>query len=189
MTLEAWALAILLAKAPLSIADLPAYPGWEETQAERLERYQGIAHAAVEVGRTRTTVAKLLAVSFHESGWARDVDLGPCYRGKDGKSPRCDGGRASCMMQVRTDVHRWKSEDLFASREACFRAGLELLNRSGKACAKLGPLYAYDSYTGGACIDGVSLGHSRGLELFSLVERFRTWEPLASPTPSAKVGS
>lgn len=60
MTLEAWALALMINKAPLSIADLPAYPGWAETQAERLERYQGIVHAAVEVGKTKRIVTGAL---------------------------------------------------------------------------------------------------------------------------------
>ncbi len=179
MTLEAWALAVMLAKAPLSIADLPAYPGWAETQDERLERYRGIAHAAVEVGKTRATVGELLAVAFHESGFARDVDLGPtCYRGKDGKNTRCDSGRAVCVMQIRVDVHKWTATELFGSREMCFKAGLEILNRSRKACGKLDASHAYDSYAGGSCLDGVSLGHTRGLELFGLVSRFRAWEPL-----------
>lgn len=177
--LETWALQLMLAKAPLSIADLPAYPGWAETREERLDRYKGIAHAAVEVGKTKHVVAELLAIDFHESGFARDVDLGPCYRGKDGKSTRCDSGRAACGTQIRVDVHRWSAADLFGSRETCFRATLELLNRSRRACGKLDETHSYDAYAGGACLDGVSLGHTRGLELFSLVSRFRSWEPLS----------
>ena len=181
--LVAWAVALMLAKAPLSIADAPAFPGWSETQAQRLERYHGIAEAAVAVGRDRRTVAKLLAVSFHESGWARDVDLGPaCYRGKDGKSTRCDSGRAACMMQVRVDVHKqWTAAELFGDRAKCFTAGLEILEKSERACVSLGPDFAFDSYAGGFCIDNHELAtkaHVRGLELLHLSERFRAWEPI-----------
>lgn len=177
--LEARALALMVAKAPPEkVAALPAFPGWQETAAERLARYQGIAKAAVTVGKSWPRIATILAVSFHESGWARDVDLGPCYRGKDGKGSRCDSGRAACMMQVRTDVHRqWKSGDLFVSREACFKAGLEIIERSQRACLKLGPSYRFDVYAGGWCQDGhaLTMGHERGLELVSLSDRFAAW--------------
>lgn len=182
--LVAWALALMLSKAPLSIADAPgAFPGYEESQAQRLERYQGIAEAVVAVGKDRRTVAKLLAVSFHESSWARDADIGPCYRGKDGKSMRCDSGRAACQMQVRVDVHKqWTAEELFGDRRKCFTAGLEILKKSEHACVTLGPEYAFDSYASGSCVDGhelLSKAHVRGLELFHLSERFRAWEPAA----------
>lgn len=181
MDITAWALALMVAKAsPERLAALPAYPGWEETAEERLERYKGIADAAVKVGKTKGRVATLLAISFHESGWARDVDLGPCYRGVDGKSVRCDGGRAACMMQVRTDAHpQWKAEDLFASREECFRVGQIIIDRSERACRRHGPDYAFDVYAGGQC--GVtSVGqhyHKKGLELLGFVRDFYRWMP------------
>lgn len=177
--LAAWALSAMLSKSPpAKMATLPAFPGWSETAEERTERYRGIAHAAAVVGVDRHTTATLLAISFHESGWARDVDLGPsCYRGADGKSVRCDSGRASCMMQVRTDVHtQWTAAELFGDREKCFRAGLEIVRRSQRACSKLGPDFALDAYASGSCLDGkMSIGHQRGLELVNLVRTFEAF--------------
>lgn len=186
--LAAYALGLMLAKAPLSIADAPAYPGWSETQEQRLERYKGIAEAAAEVGKTKAVAAELLALSLHESGWSRDVDLGLCYRGKDGKSTRCDSGRAACLMQVRTDVHReYKAEELFADRKKCFAAGLAVLNRHKRQCAKLSPDHAYDGYASGSCLDGMSLSsvHARktSLELFAMVKKFQSWVPATTLTP------
>jgi hypothetical protein len=168
----------MLAKAPPErLTALPAFPGWQETVEERTTRYERLADAAIVVGKTRERVALLLAVSYHESGWAPDVDVGPCYRGADGMGMRCDGGRAACVMQVRVDAHpEWKADELFGSREACFRAGLTLLERSRRACSKLGPDFFLDAYAGGTCEAGWTQGHAKGLELLRLAQRFRKFE-------------
>jgi len=174
--LETWALALMVAKSPPSrAATETAYPGWSETPEQRQERYAGIARAAVKVGRDRKTIGMLLALSFHESGWARDVDLGPCYRGRDGKGARCDSGRAACLMQVRTDVHhRVSAADLFADREKCFAEGLRIARGSIAQCSRIGIDHALDAYAGGSCdASETSTAHRRGLELLALVRSFQ----------------
>ena len=201
----AWAFALMtLAAPPERIAAMPAYPGWEETAEEREARYREIAEAAVRVafapdeqplfggpsGRAKTAAA-LLAVAFHESGFAKDVDLGPCYRGRDGRSTRCDSGRSACMMQVQVG-HRGKTTrgytqgDLFADREKCFQTGLDILRASERACrrAKTPPEHRWAAYAGGGCY---STAAKRGsAELVRFAERWIGRLPIP---PKEKPGS
>ncbi len=168
----------MLAKAPPDRA--VAYPGHEETTDQRTARYVDIAEAFATValdsqerslygnsdkGRAKTA-STLLAVALHESGFAHDADVGPCYRGRDGTSSRCDSGRAECLLQVRTDVHtQWAKGSLFASRTACVRAALSLLRRSFAMCRSTSP---FAVYAGGACLSGAT----RGRELAVMADSF-----------------
>lgn len=189
-TITTWALALLLWKAPPEkMASQYQLPGHEETVDQKTERYESIARDVIAVaydanekplyvglhGRAKTA-ATLLAIGFHESGFAHDVDIGPCYRGIDKKGGRCDGGASACVMQLKigtgTTVEGWTQSDLFSDRQKCFRAALHLLKRSSKACLKFGPDYAFAAYAGGMC----EFGHQRGLELLALVKRFYTHE-------------
>lgn len=164
-----WALALMLQAAPPApIAAAPAFMGWEETAEQRTERYVAIEHAAHAAAfdpaerplfagpRGRgLTEAMLLAVSNHESGWARDVDLGPCYPQRDKRTGyiRCDGGMSVCMMQVRMGARLtaegWTKEELFADREKCFRAGLHKLRRG--RCPHNEPRQLWAGYASGDC--------------------------------------
>jgi hypothetical protein len=162
---------------PARLAAQPAWPGWEETAEQRSERYDDIADAAHRVafdpaeppifagkyGRLRTTTL-LLGIAWLESGFARDVDLGPCYRGRDGASVRCDSGRSACLMQLQigrgVTAEGWTQAELFADREKCFRAALHLLRKSFAACTRHGSEHALDGYTVGVC--GSLIGAARG---------------------------
>ena len=189
MTLfKIWLLNLMLTfSPPEKVVEHQAFPGWEETVEERKERYADIADDVIEVvwgkdehgafkndsvflgpqGRARTA-ALLLAVAFHESGYAPDVDKGPCYMGKYGKNGRCDGGRSVCMLQVmvgREYVTRtgekivprtregWTAQDLFEDRTKCFRAGMAKMRASMRMCARAGlPLeHQLTAYGAGTC--------------------------------------
>jgi hypothetical protein len=194
-----WALALITWKAPAEIAvHHNQYPGHTETVEQINARYLAIATDVATVaydpaekplyagafGRART-MTTLLAVAFHESGFAHDVDVGPCYRGKDGKGSRCDGGRSACMLQrlvgTGTTPEGWTQADLFADRQKCFRSGLHRIASSFRQCGKLGPDYVFDGYAGGLCelsVNGVSTTrHTRGLELVSYSSDFYRHAP------------
>jgi len=170
--MSAWILLLLLWLAPPErYAALPAYPGWAETVEQRTERYRAIATdiAAVvsdpqerpavggQVGRARSA-ALLVAVAFLESGFAPDADKGPCWRGLDGRGPRCDGGLAVSAWQIRIGAGKtpegWNREDLFADRRKAVRVALHLVRRSVNACRKLAPAYWLSAYTSGSCARG-----------------------------------
>src|SRR5512139_1111558 len=113
---------------------VPVMPGHEETDDAKRARLTSIAEDAAAValdpdvrplfagplGR-EATAAAILAVAYHESGFAADVDSGRCYRVGAFKS-RCDHGRAVCLMQI-------QNADI-ADRRECFRVGLAGLRRS-----------------------------------------------------------
>lgn len=82
-------LSVLLLLAPPSRAQ--HLPGWEETEEQAQTRFQSIANDIAAVARNRVEAAALIGVSFHESGFAPDVDAGTCYR-LGSWHTRCDGG-------------------------------------------------------------------------------------------------
>ena len=181
MSLEAFALAAILAHAKPETVSQYAAPGHAETVDEVRARFASIASDAAVVAHEKPlyagargderTVATLLALAFHESGYAHDVDVGPCYRGRDGKSLRCDSGRAACSLQVRTDVHReHTAAELFADRKLCFREGLRVLRSSMATCARSAPTDLFAAYAGGSC--SAPLAVKRGRELRALAKAF-----------------
>lgn len=186
-----WILSLMTAVAPPDkLAAQPQWPGWEETVTEKKARYEAIAEDLYEVvydpmvrslyggkhGRAMTA-ATMLAVIYHESGFARDVDQGPCYQGK-GASLRCDGGRSACMAQVQIGegtttlrshgIAGLTKADLFADRKSCFRIAEHLIRRSFTACAKQGPNAKLNAYASGVC----TLGEDRSIEILSIARRF-----------------
>lgn len=142
----AWILALLVYAAPPE--RLAAEPGWEETAEQRSARYAEIAAdiaavtyaptAPVLYGGPRArahTAALLVAVAVLESGLAADVDRGPCYRGRDGRGPRCDRGRSASCWQIRLEPGErtregWTQADLFADRRKAIRVALRLMRGS-----------------------------------------------------------
>lgn len=147
----AWILSLLLYAAPPDRLD--AMPGWTETPAARAARYQSIAEdvaavvyapgAIVLYGGPRArahTAALLVAVAVLESGLAADVDLGPCYRGRDGRSARCDRGRARCILQV----HDARAE---GNRRECIRIALRLMRGSFGLASGMGRDRGWDAAT------------------------------------------
>lgn len=187
-----WLFAIMVSAAPPErLASAYQFQGWEETADEKRARYESIASDLAEVmfssdvsplesgprGRARSA-ALVLAVAYHESGFAADVDKGPCFRGKDafGRDwhERCDGGSSACMLQVKVgegqSYEGWSREELFADRKKCFRAGYRLIQRSRRACSKLAPDLWLTAYAGGTCTN--PLGQVRSRELVGQARAF-----------------
>lgn len=187
-----WLLSLMVAFAPPEQkARASQLPGHEETVAEKTARYESIADDLFAVvydpnetplfkgpkGRARTA-ALVLAVAYHESGFAHDVDVGPCYRGKDGAGARCDHGRSACVMQLHvgngTTLQGYTQEELFADRKKCFRAGLGLLRRSFSECRNLPASHRLDAYASGVC----DRGQDGSERLMALMEKFVAKKPL-----------
>ncbi len=152
------AFAILLALSPLS-ARREALPGWAETADARAWRYASIAAdvaTAVEdacagrAGCERWALPLVLGIAWHESGFAADTESPDgCYRGHDGRGPRCDGGRAATMFQMqgsREERALWLGDRVAATREALRRA-----LRSWSACRALPVDARLSAYAGGRC--------------------------------------
>lgn len=192
---------------PEKLVLAPSFPGWAETAQHRLERYEAIATAIHEVAynpsekpmfhgpRGRAAVAALLlAVSYKESAWAHDVDVGPCYMGKNpGKWPRCDGGQSACPMQIKigsgTTKEGWSQADLFGDRRKCYAAGLRLIRQSYRACKNNHPDHRLNAYASGVC----GLGYVKSRERIGLSRRIlheRGPVPLdAESMPTARLPS
>lgn len=152
----AYLLALMLQAAPPArLAAGPQRPLHEEGAEARALRYRDLAEDLYRVayapdvpplfreesGRGRAmTAALVLAVAYHESGFAHDVDRGPCFRGRAGGVDyrlRCDGGASACVMQIHVGdgtFMGWTRDELFADREKCFRAGVAKLRSSLSRC-------------------------------------------------------
>ncbi len=135
-----------------------------EEPAAQLVRRENIARAAWTVahdphepalfggpqGRAKTALFMLSIASF-ESGYHRRVDNG---------EKRGDKGNSSCLMQVWTPCRScrtpdgWTGDDLVASHERCFRAGLHALAMSLERCAHLKGSDKFSLYTNGQCTTG-----------------------------------
>lgn len=156
MTLKALALAWMLRFAPLD--QLPQLPGHAETQEEGAARYEQIAEAiagACEDSKTqRSCVALLVAIGVGESRFARDADVGPCYRGK-GYETRCDGGLAASVWQAHAYGRDAQGEPvtvqrLFADRDLAAKHVLRVARWSLYRCRRL-PIEDRLAALGGGC--------------------------------------
>jgi hypothetical protein len=155
----AWAVSIMLGWAPVGKSRIKAAI---ETPEDGRARYLEIATAATKVaydpdvqplfggprGRA-ATLALMLSVAWHESGFRRDVDLGI------GKLSR-GSGKDSCLLQIRVGAGKtpqgWSHDDLVSDREKCFRAGLAVMKKSFGACRALDQRDWLGVYTRGACV-------------------------------------
>lgn len=161
-TLSAWVLSIMLATIP------PGKPRWPKEARESSEagraRYAQIARTIAEVSMDEDetpifsgphargkTAALLLTISFHESHWARHIDLGL------GPLSRRGGGVYHCMMQIavfkKKTPEGWTAKDLVKDRDKCFRRGLHILQRARRYCMskKYGPRSMLNLYASGHC--------------------------------------
>lgn len=179
--LAALALRALLALSPLA-APRETLPGWDESQEARWHRYRAIAddigaaaaHACsarpegdARARCERWSVAGLVGVAYHESGFAPDVDAGECYRG-GAHAGRCDGGASVSLWQIRAGgeegaVYR-------RNRRAAAIEALRRMSRSMNACRSLPTPLRLSAYSGGRCAaDGIAAQRSR--ELWRFIER------------------
>jgi hypothetical protein len=122
-------------------------------------------------------VALLLALASLESGFAPDVDVGPCYQG-GAYHGRCDGGASVSLWQIRigdgTTPEGWTREDLRNRRKAA-RVALRMAWWSMRRCAGRGQDSGLRAYASGDCNHGQAASAAR-LELARrLLERW-PWE-------------
>jgi hypothetical protein len=164
----AWAVSIMMTWAPPGRSRIK---NAIETPEEGRARYEQIAKAAAEVvydpnvrplfagpkGRA-ATMALMLSVAWHESGFRRDVDFGL------GKLSR-GSGKDSCLLQIRVGAGRtaqgWSHADLVSDREKCFRAGIEIMKKSFGACSHLEQGDWLSVYTHGGCVANEPFSRSR----------------------------
>lgn len=129
-----------------------ALPGHAETVDARTARYRSIAADIAAEGRDRDGAALLIAVTWHESGWAHDVDTGRCYRGP-GWEGRCDAGRAVCIAQIQAG--RRDREEARTDRRTCLRMGLAGVRRSLATCRTSTPQHRFAGLSG-SCARGLA---------------------------------
>jgi len=185
--LAAWLLSIMLSASPPGKSRHPVEA--IESAAQGKARYAAIARAIAQVSldpkeqplyqgeqARAQTAALLLAISFHESTWRRDVDLGtgPAARG---------GGRYWCMMQIAVDKGKtaegWTGTQLVQNRQRCFRTGLHILQRGKRFCDKQRGGSFINHYASGYCDRG-------GQAVAQRLRTYRRWlrkHPVPKPTP------
>src|SRR5262249_45961253 len=133
----------------------PTYPEATETAEDRTFRYTEIAAdiaRAVEgmpEGQGRRGAAEILvAIGFHESGFAFDVDVGPCAPGRL-RIGGCDGGRARSLWQLQA----WEPDQgdgAPSQRSQAAREALRRAFRSLSACRDLAREERLAMYAGGS---------------------------------------
>ena len=179
-TTAAWLLSVMLTTLPPGKIVRPA-DAVESPDAGR-ERYVAIARAIAEVvhdpderpvyrgglGRERSA-ALLLAVSYFESSWRRDVDLGI------GKLAFGDTGRSCGLFQAHvgrgSTPEGYSCSDLVADRKKAARSALAAMRRSANACRTLGPYDILRVYASGSCEKGGKESRvrvSKAMDWFSL---------------------
>lgn len=139
-----------------------------ESEDDRRARFHEIAfdvsdiaaedsdHPAVQ----RRAAALLVGIAWHESGFALDVDVGPCASARL-QVGGCDSGRAKGLWQI-------QGYDVPTRRDGA-RLALRLARRSLSACRKLPVPERLAAYAGGTC---ESLGgRKRSCELWAVVRR------------------
>jgi hypothetical protein len=175
--LSAWAVAVMLAAIPPGKFQTPVEA--VEPEAETRSRYDALAKGLAEVvldpeerplypgprGRPQTA-ALMLALSYHESGWRRDIDLGI------GKKVR-PGRQYWCVMQVGLDgaaktAEGYTGPELTADRRRCFRAALHRLQQTRGSCRAQGSDAWLRSYSAGDCSRGAKPADQR-------MGTFRRW--------------
>lgn len=183
------ALAALLSLSPLDSPRI-AFPGWEESGEARRARYESIAEdvarAATEACGDRgepcrrRSVAILLGLAWHESGFAPDTESPEgCWRGRDGKGSRCDSGQAATLWQMQGSAEEraaWLRDRAQAARVALRRA-----SRSLGACRRLPEDDRLAAYAGGRCEGADALRRSR--ELTAAIARASRVLPALATTP------
>ena len=161
--------------AKMCLADGPTPPSQGcikeniETKADREVRYMDIANAVVDsvYGDTlsenptpkhilgfygdrklEASLSMVLAISYMESGFRKDVDLGI------GKG-RGDHGNSCCVMQILVGKNQtaegWTCDDLVSDRRKCFTSGYRIVRQSFGGCYNLPLEYRLTQYASGQC--------------------------------------
>lgn len=132
-----------------------------ETSSEREDRYREVAEAVAKAveqeqpvapGSKFLTAAVVLGLTFEESRWRKDVDLGT--------DPATQGERTGqwCMGQINIgkgkSTHGWTGPELVADRVKCFREVITSARMSWNACQG-DPAHRLATYASGSCSKGL----------------------------------
>ena len=182
MTAAAWILSILLALTPAK-----PQPGHEETPEQYRARMGEIAtviadgvygehHGPLLAEGADATAARLIAVAYMESGFSHDADVGPCYRGRDGRGARCDAGRSVSLWQIQIGNARtpegYVKADLWDRRKA-ERVAQRKIVASASCVRDFGPDAALNAYASGMC----SRGHRESAARLALARKLLALHP------------
>ena len=155
--LAEWLLAAALAFAPPEKAK--QFPGFEETPAQARARYASIAaDIDTAAGGDKAKAALLLAIALGESGLAKDVDSGTCYRIGAYRS-RCDAGTSHSLWQVK--AYGITAAELKTDRLKAAKKALALAQSSLGSCRALDPRDGLSQYATGSCKAGVASAQAR----------------------------
>ena len=157
----------------------PQFPGYEESHEAAVERYAEIAWTIAGVCEDapspRRCASLLVAIGVGESYFARDADIGPCYRVGVHRT-RCDSGLAASVWQAQAfgvddDGQPITVARLFASRKLAATHVLRVARASLRQCRKLEPV---DQLSGlsGRCQVGLKSAQSR----WRLWQTIQSWE-------------
>lgn len=128
-------------------------PEATETVAEMEARYAGIAAAVADVaGDDAFAAAAILGVTFEETHWRRDYDLGVggAVDIRRNRGQWC-AGQVNIGNGTRNGV---SGPELAASRKLCYEAVLAAIRASFGACRALPRPLWLSAYTSGSCDRG-----------------------------------
>lgn len=129
-------------------------PDAQETVEARASRYVSISNALAEVVIASEASAPIfnssivLAITWHESGWNRDVDEG---------IKRGDHGRSWCLGQINIgdgSIYGFDGPSLVADHYACLYVSHRIAHASLRACRKDGHANWLAQYASGSCKNG-----------------------------------
>ena len=157
-----------------------------ETLEQRSALYRPVAEAIAAVSRTNTEASLLIALAFHESGFARFVVEGRCADGPPGQ--RCDGGRARGVFQLHQSAcpEAWKLEG-GSSQSVRAEAGcaIRLLRWNADRGKDHAPSRLHAAFAGYAAREWTWDGAAKRVETARKIERALSRAPLRKPEPVA----
>ena len=146
-------------------------PDAQESVSERFGRYASISTALASViveSETRTPIndtAIVLSITYHESSWNRDVDLG---------MNRGDSGRSWCLGQINIgsgSLFGITGPELVSDRRVCLSVSYRVAKMSIRACRKNKPQHRLAIYASGSCDKGHSASAVRLRTASAFVDR------------------
>jgi hypothetical protein len=143
-----------------------------DTPEQRSTLYRPVAEAIAEVARTKFEASILVALAFHESGFARFVIEGRCSEGPPGQ--RCDGGKARGVFQLHEAAchEAWELKDgSVESIRAEARCAIRLLRWNAERGKDRTPNAAYAAFAGYAAREWTWDGAAKRVETARKIEK------------------
>jgi hypothetical protein len=153
-----------------------------DTPEQRSALYRPVAEAIAEVARTKSEASILVALAFHETGFARFVIEGRCTEGPPGQ--RCDGGKARGVFQLHEAACRdaWELKDgSVESIRAEARCAIRLLRWNGERGKDRTPNRVLAAFAGYAARDWNWDGAAKRVETARKIEKALQRAPQKKP--------